>query len=182
MSSGEDDTAGDVWIAKEAEASRLISACVHPVGKFPCCRSVSVGYGVIVTEDWLQRLLATNSVATLISTAMHKALSLVDIIRLITDNISYGELKSAVALACCSKSISAPTLDSLWREQTDFGTLLVSTLPPSTWKVINDEFVSSPSGRVKVKMIYTDPGFSCGTLRRTMGPVFCLCSSDARDY
>ena len=72
-----------------------------------------------------------------------------DIIRLIADNIPYGKLGSAVALACCSRSISAPTLDSLWRKQTDLGTLLVSTLPPPTWKVVNDEFVSPPPSIIK---------------------------------
>lgn len=75
---------------------------------------------------------------------MHKVFNLDHIIRLITENIPYGELKSAAALACCSKFISAPTLDSLWRKQTDLGTLLVCTLPPPTWKVVNDAFVSSP--------------------------------------
>jgi len=69
-------------------------------------------------------------------TAMHNVFRLDDIIRLIADNIPYGKLGSAVALACCSRSISAPTLDSLWRKQADLGTLLVST----TWKVVNDEF------------------------------------------
>jgi hypothetical protein len=85
------------------------------------------------------------------STAMHKVFNLNNIVRLITDNIPHGELKSAVALACCCESISGPALDSLWRRQTDLGTLLVR-LPPPTWKVVNNEFVSVPSSRVAVNL------------------------------
>jgi hypothetical protein len=86
---------------------------------------------------------------------MHKVFSLDDIIRLIADKIPYGELKSAVALARCCKSISAPTLDSLWGEQTDLVTLFVYTLPPPTWKIVNNEFVSSPFRHVVVCLWFT---------------------------
>ena len=116
------------------------------------------------------------------STAMHKVFNLNDIVRLITDNIPHGELKSAVALACCCESISGPALDSLWRRQTDLGTLLVR-LPPPTWKVVNNEFVSAPSFSCRGELgAYSDPGFPPGTLRGTMGPVFYLRSPDAYDY
>jgi hypothetical protein len=81
---------------------------------------------------------------------MHKIFSLVEIIRLIADTIPFGQLKSAAALARCCKSISTPALDSLWGRQTDLGTLLAFSLPPSTWKIVNGVFVGSPSHRVAV--------------------------------
>ena len=92
---------------------------------------------------------------------MHRVFNLVDIVRLIADSIPYGDLKSATALACCCKSISAPALDSLWAKQTDLGTLLAFTLPPPTWKVVNRVFVgnSSPRAVVHSKGSQRDLGF-----------------------
>lgn len=113
-------------------------------------------------------------------TAMHKAFDLLDIVRLIADNIPDDELKSAVALACCRKSISTPTLDSLWDRQTDFGTLLAYTLPPATWKVVNGVFVRLSSiASWRAWTVHDDLGFRYGTYRGSMGSFFYLRSDDA---
>jgi len=136
----------DGWNAGSRQIFTWV-ACIPPVSRFGgtssglelaplCC---GIGHRSPVKLQKLQPLL---------STAMHKAFSVNDIIRLIADSVPYGELKSAVALACCCRSISALALDSLWRKQTDLVTLFVSTLPPSTWKIVNHDFVGFPSRRI----------------------------------
>ena len=50
---------------------------------------------------------------------------------------------STLALACCSKKLSGVILDSLWEEFSNHLIWLLRCLPPETWEIHDDEFVSA---------------------------------------
>ena len=54
----------------------------------------------------------------------------------------HGASASAVALACCSRRLADIALDSLWEELNSLSRLM-QCLPPDTWKMYDDEFVST---------------------------------------
>jgi len=78
---------------------------------------------------------------------MHTCLSVDEIIRLLACELVASEAKAtAVALACCCKSLEDPVLDALWRMQTRLYPLL-ETFPESVWDKAVQTFVSLPTTR-----------------------------------
>ena len=65
---------------------------------------------------------------------MHACLNVDEIVRLIVHKlVASSGRRSAVSLACCSKSFEDPVLDALWATQDELLPLLKS-LPSDVWK------------------------------------------------
>ena len=72
----------------------------------------------------------------------HRLWGIDEVVRLIVTDLKRGDNASAVALACCSRLLSDIVLDVLWQYLEDLCQLLMC-LPPDTWEVHEDEFVSA---------------------------------------
>jgi len=65
---------------------------------------------------------------------MHACLNVDEIVRLVArELVASGGERTAVSLACCSKSFEDPLLDALWATQRSLLPLLKS-LPGDVWK------------------------------------------------
>jgi len=75
---------------------------------------------------------------------MHACLNVDEILRLIAcDLVVSGGQATAVALACCCKSLEDPVLDALWETQ-DYLTPLLNSLPGDVWNE-GQHVVSAPT-------------------------------------
>lgn len=64
---------------------------------------------------------------------MHACLNVDEIVRLVASElVAYEEWTTAVALACCCKSLEDPVLDVLWETQDGLSELL-KCLPEDVW-------------------------------------------------
>ncbi|KAF9646237.1 hypothetical protein BDM02DRAFT_276133 [Thelephora ganbajun] len=82
---------------------------------------------------------------------MHRFWEIDEMVRLLVTNLpvtNFGKRKrfrrlrtsaTAVALACCSKQLSAIVLDSLWEDVFDLNQLL-KCFPPNSWEMRDGEF------------------------------------------
>ena len=76
---------------------------------------------------------------------MHACLRVDEITRLLACELIASEGKaSAVALACCCRSLEEPVLDVIWGTQDRLYPLLV-TFPASVWDQVVQTFVSLPT-------------------------------------
>jgi len=70
---------------------------------------------------------------TLLPGPMHVCLNVDEIVRLVAyELVTSGGMKTAVALACCCKSLEDPVLDTLWERQVRLLPLLKS-FPGDVW-------------------------------------------------
>ena len=112
---------------------------------------------------------------------MHHIFEVDEILRFIASSITYEDLKDAVPFACCHKSFSAPTLDTIWGQyQRDF-TRLLKTLPSSTWIIVDGNFVSFSPAQLTWHVWFMLPcvGLSPRAFGGGMGAAFCICQKDA---
>ena len=72
---------------------------------------------------------------------MHRLWEINEIVRLVLTNVGKGS--SALALACCTKSLTDIVLDFLW-EHVEDPIHLMKCLPPDSWEMCNYEFVRNP--------------------------------------
>lgn len=72
---------------------------------------------------------------------MHRLWKINEIVHLILTDLEKGA--SALALACCTKSLTDVALNFLWEDVADLLQLMMC-LPPDSWKICDDEFVRSP--------------------------------------
>lgn len=80
-------------------------------------------------------------------TDMHHLFRVDEILRSIASHIvDTGHYESALSLACCCTTISAPTLDVMWEGQTNFVTALKTLPPSSVWEVTGRTLVSPSHG------------------------------------
>ena len=79
-----------------------------------------------------------------LSRNMHHVFEVDEILRLIASSLVYEGQADAISFACCCKSLSAPTLDTLWGTGYYDLTQLLRTLPPNVWTIRGDAFVRFP--------------------------------------
>ena len=75
---------------------------------------------------------------------MHHVFEVDEILRLIASSLVYEDRTGAISFACCCKSFSAPTLDTLWGIYYYDFTRLLRTLPPQVWTIRGNAFVRFP--------------------------------------
>jgi hypothetical protein len=82
----------------------------------------------------------------------HRLWAINEIIRAIALNLVTDQaIRSAVALACCSKSLEEPALGEVWRSLSSL-VPLVKCFPPEVWGVqIKDNQLASDNNRFQKK-------------------------------